>query len=138
MDIQVATLCDAAMDYNQKLCILGTFDTICAASLPVVHPQCALAMRICFRPEDEGEHKFTIRIIDADGKSVIPTLEPTISIHLPDDGYFLTRNLILNLHRLQFKETGQFCIDITVDGEMLTRIPLRVMLVERKNTDQLK
>ena len=53
MEVQVATLCDSAHDYNHKLCIMGTFDTICSTHLPVVHPQCAIALRICFKPGDE-------------------------------------------------------------------------------------
>ena len=48
MDIQIATLCDHAADYNGKLVITGTFDTLAARALPVVHPSCALALRFCF------------------------------------------------------------------------------------------
>ena len=44
MDIQIATLCDFAADYNGKLVVSGTFDTLAARALPVVHPSCALAM----------------------------------------------------------------------------------------------
>ena len=54
MDIQIATLCDFAADYNGKLVISGTFDTLVARAVPVVHPSCALAMRMCFTPEDAG------------------------------------------------------------------------------------
>ena len=32
MDIQIATLCDFAADYNGKLVISGTFDTLAARS----------------------------------------------------------------------------------------------------------
>jgi hypothetical protein len=138
MDLQVATLCDSAVDYNGKLCVLGTFDTICAAKFPVVHAQCALAMRICFRPEDEGSREFRIRIIDADG-GVIVSIPPEkgdganpaigIDVKLPDDGYFLSRNLVFNLFRLKFENQGQYSIDITCDGQLLARIPLRIMML---------
>ena len=60
MDIQIASLCDSAADYNGKLCIMGTFDTIFARALPVVYPHCAFAMRICFKPADEGERKLSV------------------------------------------------------------------------------
>jgi len=131
MDVQVATLCDSASDYNNKLCILGTFDTICASAVPVTHPHCALALRICFKPGDEGEHELVIRLIDDDGKAKFELPPSKITITLPPDAYFLTRNLVINMQRLRFEKTGQFSLDIAVDGEMLTRIPLRVMLVER-------
>jgi hypothetical protein len=130
MEIQVATLCDSAMDYNGKLCVLGTFDTICSRGTPVVHPQCALALRICFRPGDEGTRRLAIRFIDADGKQLMPPIGTQIQVKLPDDGYFVTRNIVLNLQRLKFEEVGHFSIDISADGEMLTRVPLRVMLLQ--------
>ncbi|CAN5260027.1 hypothetical protein BH23VER1_BH23VER1_36300 [soil metagenome] len=130
MDVHVATLCDSAMDYNGKLCVLGTFDTICSRSAPVVHPQCSLALRICFKAGDEGQHKLSIKFIDGDGKLLMPAFEPMIEIKLPADGYFVTRNIVLNLQRLKFENPGQFSIDVSADDEMLTRVPLRVMLVE--------
>lgn len=120
------------MDYSGKLCVLGTFDTICSQGLPVIHPQCALALRICFKPEDEGKHIFSIRIIDADGKDVIPAFQPNVEVRLSEEGYFVTRNLILNLQRLKFDAVGQYSIDISVDGSILTRVPLRVMLLDKK------
>jgi len=132
MDIQVATLCDSASDYNGKLCILGTFDTICSSGLPIVHPHCSLALRICFKPGDEGHHVVTVRFIDDDGKPVMdPPFKESIDVSLPNNAYFLTRNLILNFQRLKFASTGQFSIDVSVDEQMLARIPLRVMLYKR-------
>ena len=130
MEIQVASLCDSAADYGGKLCVLGTFDTICAQSLPVVHPQCAIAIRICFKPEDEGEAHFRICLIDADGNDIVPAIEPKISVKIPGDAYFVTRNLVLNLQRLKFEQAGQFSVDIRCGDEILKRIPLRVMLME--------
>ena len=133
MEVLVATLCDSANDYNGKLCMLGCFDTICAGKMPVVHPQCSLALRICFRPEDEGEHQFRIAFIDDDGNAVMPPFEPKIQVNFPTDNYFITRNLVLNIQRLQFKAPGQYSIDIQSSDAMLTRIPLRVMLNEPKS-----
>ncbi len=56
-----------------------------------------------------------------------------IDIKLPNEAYFLTRNLILNFQRLTFGSTGQFSIDVSVDDEMLARIPLRVLLYKRSD-----
>ena len=142
MDLQVATLCDSATDYNGKLCVLGTFDTICAAQFPVIHSQCALALRICFRSEDEGVRKFRIRIIDEDGTTIISippvqsggTEPPPLSVEvkLPADAYFLSRNLVFNLFRLKFDHPGQYSIDITVDEQIEAQIPLRVMQLQQR------
>ena len=72
MDIQIATLCDFAADYNGKFVIVGTFDALAARALPVVHPHCALALRFCFTGEDDGRHKLSITVINEDGEALDP------------------------------------------------------------------
>jgi Family of unknown function (DUF6941) len=129
MDIHVATLCDAAVDYNGKLCVIGTFDQIFARQVPVVHPQCALALRICFKAGDEGQHKLGITFIDEDGKPVIKPFEPMMEVALPPEGYFITRNIVLNLQGMRFERAGQYEVQISFDGQVLSSIPLRVAIV---------
>jgi hypothetical protein len=132
MDIQIATICDFAADYNGKLVISGTFDTLAARALPVVHPACALAMRFCFTQEDVGRHKFSINIINEDGESLdaqnMP-IEPEFEVQLPNNIPFLTRNMVMNLQGMRFAKDGIYSIDIGCDGELLVRLPLRIVLV---------
>ena len=130
MDIQVATLCDSAMDYNSKLCVLGTFDTIGSRVLPVVHPAAALALRICFRQADEGNHQLSIRLIDEDGNNSMQTLEAAIDIKLGEGADFVTRNMILNFQPLRFEKAGLFSFEVSLSGQTLASIPLRVIYVE--------
>ncbi len=130
MDIQVATLCDSAMDYNSKLCVLGTFDTIGSRVLPVVHPAAALALRICFRQADEGSHKLSIRLIDEDGNNSMQPLEAAIDIKLAEGADFVTRNMILNFQPLRFEKAGLFSFEVSLSGNILASIPLRVIYVE--------
>jgi hypothetical protein len=132
MDIQIATLCDFAADYNGKLVISGTFDTLAARAVPVVHPSCALAMRFCFTPEDAGRHKLSINIINEDGEPLDPNnmpIEPEFEVALPKNVPFLTRNIVMNLQGLRFPESGIYSIDIGCDGEILVRLPLRIVQV---------
>ena len=134
MDIQIATLCDFAADYNGKLVISGTFDTLAARAVPVVHPSCALALRFCFTPEDVGRHKLSINIINEDGDSLDPNnmpIEPEFEVQLPKNVPFLTRNIVMNLQGLRFPEAGIYSIDIGCDGEVLVRLPQRVLLVNQ-------
>ena len=132
MDIQIATLCDFAADYNGKLVISGTFDTIAARALPVVHPACALALRFCFTQEDVGKHKLSINIINEDGDSLDPNnmpIKPEFDVQLPKGMPFLTRNIVMNLQGLRFPTDGIYSIDIGCDDEILMRLPLRVVKV---------
>jgi hypothetical protein len=115
--------------------ISGTFDALAAKAVPVVHPQCALAMRICLLPEDTGDHKMTINIIDEDGKSIDAKNMPIradMPVKVPDDVPFLTRNLVLNFQGLKFPNAGIYSVDITVDGELVMRLPLRIVQVQNQ------
>ena len=125
MNIQVAVLCDAATDDNGKLNLLGAFDTIFAPQLPAVHPQCSVALRVTFMSGDEGEHKLKLDFVDADGRSIMP-VEIPVTVALPDDAYFLTRNFIVNIQQLKFAEAGLYSVDIRLDGESRANIPLQV------------
>jgi hypothetical protein len=127
MNIQVAVLCDAATDENGKLNLLGTFDTIYAPQLPAAHPQCSVAVRITFNQDDEGEHQLRLNFVDADGRSIMRDF-PAIpfQIVLPENMHFLSRNFIVNIHQMKFENAGPYSIDIIVDNESRTNIPLLV------------
>src|SRR5580692_8838307 len=84
MDIQVAALCDSAVDYEGKLCLLGAFDTIVTGMLPAIHPQCSVALRILFRKEEEGFHTVSVLFVDEDGRSIVPPMETSFDVELPD------------------------------------------------------
>lgn len=134
MDIQIATLCDFAADYGGKLVISGTFDTLAARAVPVVHPHCTLAMRFCFTAEDEGRHQMSINLIDEDGEPLDPQnmpIRPEFDVRIPNGVPFLTRNVIMGLQGLRFVKLGIYSIDIGIDGELLQRLPLRVIQVNQ-------
>ena len=131
MQLQLASLCDSAADYQGKLCVLGAFDTICAQQFPVVHPQCSLALRLLFEPEDRGRHDMTIVLKDESGGEVMPSFAPVIDVSFPS-GFvpFVTRNLVLNLQRLRFEKPSVYRFHITLDGSEIINIPLRVTRFE--------
>lgn len=132
MDTQVSVLCDYAADYQGKLCVQGAFDTLFARQFPVVHPACSLALRLCLVPEDAGEHKLGISIVDEDGVALAKERMPIVGdlrVALPEGTSFLTRNLIMNFQGLRFEKPGTYSVDVTLDGEILSRTPLRLMQV---------
>ncbi len=138
MDIQIATLCDHAADYNGKMVISGTFETLAARQFPVVHPHCCLALRVCVTPEDSGEHKMEINIIDEDGKKIDDKMpmKANFPVELPDSISFLSRNIVLNLQGLKFEKEGVYFADVSVDGELMSRIPLRVVDVNKMEQER--
>lgn len=133
MELPIATLCDSAHDYQGKLCILGTFDSFAARSLPVVHPGCALALRFVFTPEDEGERNLTIRLIDSDGTDILPQpMQAKIGVQLPPGATFFARNLVAGLQNIQFVKEGDYALEISVDDKVLQSLPLRVLVVNQQ------
>ena len=131
MQVLLATLCDSAADYQGKLSLLGAFDTLCARELPVVHPQCALALRICYDPDEAGRHQMRIRCVDPSENECLPPFEPVIDVAFPTPFLpFVTRNIVLNLQRVKFEKAGLYRFLVESGGRQLISIPLRVTLYD--------
>lgn len=130
MNFQAAVLCDAATDDRGKLNILGAFDTIAGGTFPLVHRQCALAVRLQFMSTEEGDHELTVSIIDADGHAVVKPLKIPFSVRFPQNSYFASRNLVINLQRLQFQAAGMYSVDLTLDSEQRIQLPLQIIQVQ--------
>ena len=127
MTMQLAVLCDAATDYNGKLNILGTFDTIFSQQFPACHPQCSVALRVAFTKMEEGNHTLKINFVDEDGQSIIQSPDiPPFEVVLPGDATFISRNIVLNIQQLKFETAGLYAIEIAVDGRHEASIPLSV------------
>lgn len=129
MDVQVAALCDSAADYGGKLCLLGVFDTIGVRQLPAVHPHCSIAIRIVFHSSEEGRHQIKLTLIDEDGRSLLPKIDPVMEVKMPENMFFASSNLVFNLQGMKFEKAGHYSIDISVDGKIVARIPLQVVLI---------
>ena len=47
----------------------------------------------------------------------MPPIEIPVTVALPDDAYFITRNFIVNIQQLKFTEAGLYSVDLRFDGE---------------------
>ncbi|HEX5398980.1 MAG TPA: hypothetical protein VFY06_08020, partial [Verrucomicrobiae bacterium] len=90
------------------------------------HPQCSVALRLTFMSGDEGAHKLALNFVNADGRAIMPSIEIPVTVTLPDDAYFLTRNFVINIQQLKFAEAGLYSLDLRLDGESRVSIPLHV------------
>ena len=127
MNIEVYALCDAATNDMGKLNMLGAFDTIVASQLPVVHPQCAIALRIRFGNIEKGEHRVAVTFVDLDGRNIIPPANGNINVNIPDGQRSGSANLILNIQRLKLEKYGEYSIDLAIDGRSEGSLPLLVI-----------
>ncbi len=130
MQIEIFALCDAATADFGKLSMLGAFDTIGTAKIPVVHSQCAIALRVRFERIERGEHKVIVQFVDIDGKNVIPPAQGVITMNFPEEQSSGSANLILNIQALKLEKFGQYSIDLAIDGQQKASLPLFVK--ERK------
>ncbi len=130
MELLTSVICDSASDYHGKLCVLGAFDTIWSLKYPSQHAQCTLAFRFLFNGSDIGRHEFEVVFVNADGQPLLPKgpLKFGITIGaIPDQQYFLSRNLVVNLQNLPLPDPGQYAFDIRCNDEVLSRIPLQAV-----------
>lgn len=130
MNIEAFLLCDCATDYSGKLNILGAFDSISSQKMPAFHPACTIAARIRFDKIEEGDHSVRIQIIDQDGNNIGPKLEGSMSVRIRPGQDSMGANLILNIQRLEFKQYGQYRIDLAIDGNVKASLPLRVIEIK--------
>src|SRR5438128_2308676 len=129
MEILSVTLCDAAADYNGKLCILGAFDSIYAQQFPCVHPSCSVAVRLLLRDDDVGNHSLQIVFVDPDGKLLIPQEKvPTANFSvppMPPSVFFASQNFVVNWQGLQAAIPGQYEIRVVIDGVIARTLPFQ-------------
>lgn len=129
MRIDLVTLCDAAVDVNGRLHVLGTIDYFWAAALPYVHPRCCLAVRLRWDGYERlKKHKIRVQIVDADGYSIASEFIRKFSAPAPAaDDIPLVRHMIVELECLRFENYGPYGVRIEVDGEELTSLPFSIV-----------
>lgn len=126
MKIEVFSLCDAATDNHGKLNILGTFDQIFSAKMPVIHPSCAIALRIRFDKMEEGVHSINIQLVNPDGKPVFKPMEGEVRPKMGEDVDSVAVNLILNFQNVKFEAYADYQINLAIDDISMATLPLRV------------
>jgi hypothetical protein len=127
MKVEIFTLCDAAtVDAGGKLNILGSFDRLNAKQVPVIHPQCSLAIKLRFERIEEGKKRLRIAFVDSDGAAVMPTLDATTEVRFQGNDSTSTVSLALNIQQLKLPRFGEYSIDLAVDDRHESSIPLFV------------
>ena len=131
MKVEIFTLCDAAtVDAAGKLNILGSFDRLNAREAPVIHPQCALAIKLRFERVEEGQKQLRIAFVDQDGAAFMQNLDATAEVRFHGDDPSVTVSLALNIQQLRLPSFDEYSIDLAVDGRQEASIPLFVKPVQ--------
>lgn len=129
MEVQLAFICDAAVESGGKLHALGIgIDTLGAAQVPVRHPKLSLVFGMSYGPEDVGEHVLELRVVDADGRDAIPAVRQRFPLTDPT-GTRGGARFVLELNDLQFNRWGSHEFRISLNGAAGAAIPLEIVQV---------
>lgn len=128
MEVTFSFLCDYAEPTGGKLHALGIgIDTVYAKNVPATHPVMYAVIALRFSSVEVGRKEVGIQLIDADGKSLIPPLERSLTVERPPTGYtYRTHRIALGLHGLTFPSYGDFSVCWLVNGQEVARLPLKV------------
>ncbi len=115
MRVDILTLCDSAQEYNGKLVIVGTFNTIKAKEYPSVHSGFSVVARIIF-DEDERENNYDIEIsIKKENEDVFVMPLTTLPINVSNfKGENPTINLLMKGQDVQIPKSGTYIVRLKV------------------------
>ncbi|HPP75972.1 MAG TPA: hypothetical protein PLU88_12695 [Armatimonadota bacterium] len=127
MQLEFAFICDYA-EPGEKISALGIgFDTIYATRVPFIHPNFHLVAQFRASIAEAGNKELAIRLIDADGKDVVPPFNGILNIPQPQPGEVDTSGkLVVGFGGVQFNSYGQYALHVVVQGNEVVRIPIRV------------
>ena len=127
MHVDYAFLCDAATEHGGKLNALGIgIDRLAAVELPATHPRLTFVARLAFGAEDAGSRRFSVRVVDADGRAVASPMEGEMHVTLAPQDRATAVNLLVELLNLEFTNLGPHEVSLAVDGAELVSLPLEV------------
>jgi hypothetical protein len=123
---EVFCLCDAATEFQGKLNVLGTFDTMFTPQVPVIYPGCSIAIRLRVEQAEQGQHAFRLSFIDEDGRDVIAPIGGSFGVNMAPGVPNVAVNLVINLQGTRLLRHGNHRIDLTVDNQLLCTLPVFV------------
>lgn len=124
LKLEIFTLCDSAVDYGGKVCILGAFDSVNSGETPHTLPHCAVVARLRFHRIEEGNHKLRVTFADQDGKMIMPNVDAQVGVRFTEKSQSATFNLVMQINGLKLDQFGEYTVDLAVDGVHQGSIPL--------------
>jgi len=134
MRIDLALLGDYALvDKTDKLTVAGIFRTVAGVKFPFSHEPIFLALMMTVESGEDSNHTVLVRLIDPDGRDIMPELKADIDVHRADPEKESSLNFVLELRGPTFRVVGTHCFDIFVDDRFMERVPLEVAVVRIKD-----
>ncbi|NOY00847.1 MAG: hypothetical protein GXP30_14120 [Verrucomicrobia bacterium] len=136
MQFDIATLCDWSQDYNGKMIVAGTFDSLMSKEFPTTLPSCSLALRLSATKAEAGKHKLLIQLQPPEDGEVIQLIESDLEIRFNDEGLpFVTQNIIFPFNGLKLERSGLYVIELLLDDKVLHTIQLAAIEIRDEKDD---
>jgi hypothetical protein len=80
-----------------------------------------------FGPGEAGKKRLNMRVLDADGHDIVPTLEASLTVEAPAPGYtYRIQRMVSGLYGVRFPRFGEYAVRWLIDGTEVAETPLRV------------
>lgn len=128
MQLDYAFICDYA-EVKDKVNALGIgFNTIFARKMPTRHPHFSVVAQLRFSRAEIGNKNVRIHLINVDGVDVIPPINRQNEVTEPRPGSLdTTVRINIEFHNVEFKEYGSYSVKLSIEGNEIVDIPLRVV-----------
>ena len=126
MKLDFAFVCDYA-EATRKINALGIgFDTIYAPRVPCKHPSFFLVIQLRANVVETGEKNLEVRLIDEDGKDIIPTVSGKFRVPKPPTGTESIGRIAMQFGNVEFPRYGSYSLHAVIEGQEMVRVLLKV------------
>lgn len=114
MTVDIFTLCDSAKEYQGKLVIVGTFNTIVANQFPTIYPELAIVARAIMKQEEKGEHNLEVSV-KKDNEDVYIINPFKLNVNNSDlEAEIGNVNLIFNANNISIPSEGKYIVTLKI------------------------
>ncbi|MEZ0258037.1 MAG: hypothetical protein ACAI37_22350 [Chthoniobacter sp.] len=124
--VEMFTLCDGATEQEGRISLVGTYESISAASFPCVLPQLTVVLRARFWPQDGRLHAFRLVLTSPDGKSLGVLLDSMASMQSFNEDRSTSCNLIARVQNVEIEAAGEHVLDFYIDDKIAGRLPFSI------------
>jgi hypothetical protein len=118
----------ALIDQQGKLSVLGIFQHVWLTKFPAVCPRTHLVLRVRGRRTEIGVHTIRIRFVEENGAELLGG-EGTVQFGEPPAGVTDVEAGAVLVFDIPLPRPGQYAFEITLDGELASRVPLTAAVV---------
>ena len=119
-----------------KINVMGIFRNIYATQFPARHLSMTLVIKLgADLGEFYDERQLTVKLMDADANELM-RFETPIKIPKPSGGQRPEINAIIQINEIVFPQPGRYQFSVFVDRDAKGSLPIDVIQVEQKTSEQ--